>query len=215
MPLRPDDWSVVCVGNWNPALFTPHLIATRVFKLADTQPVEVFVSIDEVLPAKVSYGGLTVSATTNRFVVELADPSFDLLQQAMQVAARILNDLSRTPVKAVGLNLRYRDDSLPESLIRRFADDLDRRLADISTRVIGRGFNRVVQDGEGRLLLKVSAVDGERSEVLINFECRTDDIEKMAKWLECPVGDIRSRVVAVLNDVLGLAGGDYVLEQSN
>jgi len=213
MPLRPDDWNVVVLGRWNPALFTPAGISTRIFGLPEGTPIEVYVSIDDVAPPRVKHGGITVSASFAQLNVAIDRCSFAELDRARATASAAIEQLPRTPVTACGFNLRFKADALPAPLAQRFSQDLDQRFSDLEYQILGRQLHRRLAFQNGRLLVMVTAEPDESAEVLFNFEMLSKDQSILREWLAVPIDTIKEAISRILRDALQLTEADYVSEQ--
>lgn len=116
---QPFDWNVVVVGAWNVAILTPGGVAKRLFRLPPGTPVEVQVPLDAPhAPMQVKRGGMVVAVAPSgmQLTVGPEQSAFSGLQEAAEIAARAIEDLPETPVRAAGVNIRYRFDSIPDQL---------------------------------------------------------------------------------------------------
>jgi hypothetical protein len=213
MPLQPEDWNVVVAGRWNPALFTPAAVSQRIFGLPDATPVEVFVSVDDIVPPRVRYNGITVSASPASMIVGVERSTYAELDRARQTATDAIAALPHTPVSAAGFNIRYRADGLPVPIAGRFSADLDRRFSDLDFEIVGRQFHRLLTFRSGRLLVRVTSSPDEKPEVLLNFTRSSKSEGDLREWLAVPSEEIQRAVSRVLREALELREDDYVGEQ--
>lgn len=213
MPLQPEDWNVVVAGRWNTALFTPAAISRRVFHLPESTPVEVLVVLDDVQMPRVKHDEITIAPSVGNLVVSPDRCTFDQLARAMNIAKEAIAELPNTPYSAVGFNLRYRADEMPQALAQRFSGDLDRRFSDHGFDITGRMLNRSLKFEEGRLLVQVLDDPEGKSELLMNFERRSRDAAKLQEWLSTPVERVSEAATKVLTQVLQLEDEDYVIER--
>jgi hypothetical protein len=213
MPLQPEDWNVVILGRWNPALFTPSGISQRLFHLPEGTPVEVFVAIDDIQPPRVRHEGITVFASFAQLTVSTDQCTFAQLDRARHTASEAIEQLPRTPLTAAGYNIRYRTDALPVALTERFSPELDRRFSDQDFDILGRQFHRVLRFRDGRLLVKVSSDPETKAELLLNFELQSRDSAALRNWLATPIDDVRAVVDRVLRTSLQLPEEAYVIDQ--
>lgn len=213
MALIPEEWNVVVLGRWNPALFTPAAITTRVFGLEPNTPVEVYVPLDDILPPKVKHGGLTVTASQASLIIGTESCRFSELERARQIARNAIDALPRTPMSAVGVNVRYRGTELPPSLLGRFSTDLDERFSDADFQILGRAFRRDLAFKVGRIGVFVNNHTESQPEIVMNFEARSALPETLVAWLDIPIDDIRAAVHGILEQVLELREAEYVAER--
>jgi hypothetical protein len=214
MSLRPVEWNVVVLGRWNPALFTPAAISRRVFDLAEGTPVEVFVVLDDVQQPRVRHEGITVAPSFGQLLISPERCTFKALEQARAKARDAIIGLPKTPLNAAGYNLRYQADVMPQPLMARFSEMLDRRFSDNDFHILGRQFHRVLEFHSGRLLVRVTRDPDDKAELLLNFDFQSKNADQLSDWLTVPINDIRDAAQRILRDVLELGDEDYVFEHN-
>ncbi len=213
MSLAPVDWSVVIAGRWNPALFVPAKVAKRIFALNEATPVEVFLSIDDILPHRIHNDGLTITATNQALRIEITRCRFDQLSRAAQIAAREIKSLPNTPLTAAGFNIIYRGDSLPDSLANLFSSSLDDGFTRETFEITGRGFRRFLKHESGVLAIFVEHPPETAATIHLNFQSTSTDAKVLADWISQPMDAIKKAVDRVLDKVFGLTPEvDYVSE---
>ncbi len=215
MPLQPENWNVVVLGKWNEALFTPAAIARNIFKVPGDTPIEVYAVLDDVQLPRVKHDRISIAPSSRQIVIAPESCTFGELERARRIAREAISDLPRTPLIAAGFNLRYRADATPESLARRFSEDLDRRFTDRDFRILVRRFERVVTLGSGQMLVQVTRDPDDKAELLLNFERRSSDAQALAEWLSLPIAEVRQTAIRVLSEVLELGENDYVTDDDN
>ena len=212
MALRPEDWNVVVLGRWNPALFTPAGISQRVFRLPEATPIEVYVVLDDIQLPRVRHAGVMIAASSGQLVISPDRCTFNELGRARDFARDAIKELPKTPLIAAAYNIRYRADTMPASLAQRFSNDLDKRFSDSDFQIVGRQFHRLLSFRAGRLLVRVTQEPDSRVELLINFELLSKNDGSLCEWLEVPIAEIRTRIEQVLDAALQLREEDYVIE---
>jgi hypothetical protein len=183
MAANPDDWNVIVVGAWNPAILTPDGIARRLFELNREAPVEVQVAIDQQAPIRVVHGGLMVIPSRNNLVVQPATSGTDGLRRAATILARAVRKLPETPMTAAGVNIRFRLDPVPDELIQIVESEVDARLADLGFAIRHRGLKRRLTWNEGVVNCQWLH-DDEGSRVGYNFHLASSEPEALARWVE-------------------------------
>lgn len=108
--MQPVKVSNVILGSWNPRIFTPSWIKTNLFGLSKGQEIQGMVNFDE-MNFGFGYNGITILARTN--LVEVNFDQFDdqKAELASSTIIKILELLPQTPIKALGVNIRYTLDS--------------------------------------------------------------------------------------------------------
>lgn len=214
MMLVPKIWNVIVAGRWNPALFTPAAISTRVFGLEEGTPVEVYLSVDDILPPQVVHNGLKVIGSAASLEVVTVRSSHAEIKRAMQVAVNELRTLGVTPVRAAGINFRYGAPNLPEPLLDKFSQDLDDLFADQGLELTGKGFRRKLRFSDGTLLITVDAPSGNNgAELLFNFERRSAKPDDLAAWLSQTTDSFAATVTKVMEGVFGLTEGIHYVRE--
>ena len=200
MGLSPVDWSVVIVGRWNRAILTPAGIASRIFHTDDKQQLAVLVPLDGVSPFIVrDYGGdVSVMTDESRLFIRVENMTDECLQKAMSYGFNVLNSLPHTPVSAAGFNVNYESHDLTTGSAMLIAADIDKRLSDISRRVVNRVVGRSFEFQSGELRLALAAED-DSFKVLGNFHRASTEVDDLKTWLSTPVADIRSAIEELLN----------------
>ncbi|KJU87098.1 hypothetical protein MBAV_000702 [Candidatus Magnetobacterium bavaricum] len=108
MKIKPDSWTIVIVGSWNLATFTPEWLVENIFYDVDIQ-VEVALGYGMPFRFKSTSQGFTIIPEQHRItLMVLKDDDISLL--AMERAAyKLLDLLAYTPVTAIGFNFGFED----------------------------------------------------------------------------------------------------------
>ncbi len=175
-------------------------------------PVEVLVSLDDVSPPKVRHEGILVSVSETNLAVVAEACNFDELDRARSIAANSIATLPSTPLDACGFNIRYRSEALPESLIRRFSMDLDRRFSEHGFEIVGRKFQRILKKDAGTITVIVAQDPDSNVELLINFELKSHSSEELIAWLSTPMEGVRTAVDTIIRQSLELDEGHYIVQ---
>lgn len=210
MPLAPEDWSVVILGHWNRAILTPAWIAKTLFELPEGTPVQVLVSLDTVAPHMVRHEKLTVIPSNDRLVVRPETQDFLTLGKAMATAHKVLEELPRTPVSAVGFNVRYKSPSMVESVQKVSVHEWwDNRLSDTGFKIETRTIERTLPWKNGKIRVFLSQDENEGFEVLLNFERTSIEHEKLREWLSVTAADIEAITQRVIYNSIGLSREEF------
>ena len=190
------------MGRWNPALFTPAGIRSRVFNLSEQTPIEVLVSLDDIGPTKVRYEDIVVWADQNRLAVELEICDFAKLQKAIALVVNVIQALPETPVNAVGINVRYESDPGDERVSVLLSGKPDDLLSDMGYEITGRQSVRTLNMPTGRITFAVEALPDDKWDVLLNFEMRSKSVADLAAWLEATCPEVEKHVRKLLPSVV-------------
>jgi hypothetical protein len=177
------DWNVVVIGAWNLAILTPSCIATDLFSLPVGTPIEVQVPMDGTGPLRVQHDGIIVSPSRSQLVITPGDPVPSKLKQASRIAVKAIELLPRTPMHAVGINLRYRVEQSPQAVAELLESAIDDRLSDADFMTSVRGLQRTVQWNDGFLNLDLQIDEARSATVLLNFHRQSQLQTELLDWL--------------------------------
>jgi hypothetical protein len=198
MAVEAFDWNVVVVGFWNPAILTPAGIGKRLFGLEKGTPIAVEIPLDGLAPSRVRHDGLTVTSELGRLAIVADAPSLANLNRARVVAARAIRDLPQTPLTACGFNIRFKFSELPERILAGTKSALDDWLSDVKLRIISRTIGRSIEFENGMLNLTIRQVSESETNVELNFDRQSANIDELLEWLEQPINDVMTSVASVL-----------------
>ena len=162
MPLVPNDWNVVVIGHWNRAILSPAGIAKRLFGLPEGTPIEVMVPLEVVAPYHVRHKNITVIPSSDRLVVSPVQCTFENLVEAIGIIRKALEDLPRTPVFAVGINVRYISTTEVDVLQQSTASAWDDKLSDKRLIIASRSIMRSVHWRDGTINITIKVRSGRR-----------------------------------------------------
>ncbi|MCK9412116.1 MAG: hypothetical protein M0Q53_07425 [Prolixibacteraceae bacterium] len=104
--MQPVQVSTVIVGSWNPRIFTPKWIKINLFGLNDGEEIQGMVNFEE-MDFGFHYHGINLFPKAN--LVEVTFDGYDMnkAELASSIINKILELLPQTPIKALGVNIRY------------------------------------------------------------------------------------------------------------
>jgi hypothetical protein len=209
MALAPNDWSVVVIGHWNRAIFSPAGIVKRLFNLPEGTPVQVLVPLDVVAPYHIRHDNVTVIPSNDRLVAQPVHNNVENLVEAIKIIRRALEDLPRTPVFAAGLNLRYKSDEGIEALQQITASPWDDKIDEKGLVVASRSIARSVNWRDGKTTATITQEQSGACSVLLNFDFRSQESEKLKQWLDLTAADIKAQADLILHDTVGLSPEEF------
>jgi hypothetical protein len=209
MALVPNDWSVVVIGHWNRAILSPAGIAKRLFKLPEGTPVQVLVPLDVVAPYHIRHENVTVIPGSDRLIVQPARCTVANLVEAIAITRRALEDLPRTPVFATGLNLRYKSDDAIQVLQDITVSSWDDRIDSKGLVIDLRSITRAIDWREGKITTTVTQEKSGACSVLLNFDYRSQESERLNDWLGISGDEIETQARLILCDAIGLSQEDF------
>ncbi|MFN8138960.1 MAG: hypothetical protein U0R49_04090 [Fimbriimonadales bacterium] len=177
----PENWNVLVVGDWNPAILTPEFISSKLLGKSPGEAVELRVNIAFPGSYQIVQPQVLISPSARAFEVSCATADEVALSAAREVAAKALDVLDRTPVRAAGFNLRY---SLREGSDGFDLDALlDEMLAPVKLSVAGRFARRTLVWGDGTINLDVGSPTNSPGTLALNFHRSSADPKQLADWL--------------------------------
>ena len=201
MNFEPYEWNVVVAGYWNPAILTPAGISERLFQLEKGTPVVVEVPIDGLAPHRAKCDGLTVTAEMGRLVVHADEPNYINLEKANIVAARAIDGLPETPLKAAGFNIRYRIVNPSDGFLAKTEAGIDTLLSDSGFIIQAKMLQRSLAWNEGVVNLTVHSEPEKKVE--INFHRQSAIQKELSDWLSTPIDSVKQEVNKILLKVIG------------
>lgn len=205
MAITPHDWSVVIVGQWNPAILTPSGIARRLFQLDQSTPVEVAISLDAIAPPRVTHAKINVIAGKEHLIIHPTQSSYQELSRAMAIGVQAIKSLPETPLQAAGVNVRFTADPQLESLqaIMESAT-LDSYISDKGLEISGRTIARAINWGDHKINFSIEGTPAGAFEILFNFEVQSTEGFRHIDLLQTDLSKIRNQVNEFISECLDI-----------
>lgn len=204
MALTARDWSVVVVGKWNRAILTPAGIGKHLFRVSPDTPLDVLLPVDVIAPPLVKFDGITVVAGDDRLVVQPDAPSYSRLDRARQIACNALDFLPKTPVTAVGLNVRFTTDTPSNQLLEICTNSLDSALSDASYNIDKRSYMWSLPWDDVTINLTILLDSNGACAIQLNFHLQSDDPNRQTTWLREPIDHFQQEVRRLIVDCMHL-----------
>jgi hypothetical protein len=184
-------------------------IARRLFELPETTPVDVEVPLDVMAPFRVRHENVTVTAGSDRLVLEPSNNTYPNLEQAMKVGLMALGGLPETPVLAAGFNVRFKSSDTLPGLVEIIGHTWDNRFSDEGIEIEKRAIARTVPWRGGKINISVSQEPDLSSTVLLNYDLKSSETNELQRWLKTTISDVREETERILFRCLGLMPGDF------
>jgi hypothetical protein len=116
MRAKSESFSIVVIGAWNPAIFTPEWVA---FNLCTDPNAEVGLSFsigDAAAPRRLTFEDVELFPGRRQIAVLSKMLTVEGIVKAADVVSRILNTLIHTPVAEAGINYGFESNSETELL---------------------------------------------------------------------------------------------------
>lgn len=99
--------NIIALGDWNTRIFTPNWVAKNIFSITEETPMDVLFDKND-LSSSYSYKNIKVAFRDN-YVEFLIDKKNDAtFRLAIKFLNNLITCLPETPIKAIGINFKYR-----------------------------------------------------------------------------------------------------------
>jgi hypothetical protein len=98
--------SIVILGNWNPRIFTPFWIKKKLFGLDDSDKIQAFTNFEDQ-NFGFQYNGITIIPQFHVLEIQINQIETTTFLLAAKMVHKIFELLPQTPIKAMGINIRY------------------------------------------------------------------------------------------------------------
>jgi hypothetical protein len=183
LAFTPDNWNVVIIGAWNPAILTPAGIREHLFELPSTSSVEVLVPIDGIGPPLVRHGGTQVAVSSDSIILSAQELTVPGITSAIAVGIRAMDVLPRTPLLASGVNFRFAVQDLPTRFVEGMESSLDRSIAALEFHTQEHLLKRKLRYREGELNFEIALRENQSGTVAFNFNRTSTDRNDHRNWL--------------------------------
>jgi hypothetical protein len=196
---RLDGWTVVIAGNWNPAIFTPQWVSSR---LTTSASVNVEIRLAPRLVTRLNFDSIYLYLGEQRLTLGVQDSSDSTLSRLQHVAEQILTALPHTPVQGVGVNFQFEDREPSDELLNVFdlvdTTALAKAGAVVETTTITRRLS-IAEDVVNMNL----AYENDLVRVDLNFHKDVDSAEQARAHIARGMLDFRAQAFRILNSLHG------------
>ena len=102
--------TIVIVGAWNIAIFTPEWVRNNILRNEDYPEVKILYPLNVLHSLRFSTGQFDFCIGDNRFMFTLIEKSDQSEKNMLSVVASICQKLPHTPVSAMGINFAFETD---------------------------------------------------------------------------------------------------------
>jgi hypothetical protein len=200
--IQRQNWSAVVLGRWNRSILTPWWIGKTLLGVNEGEELHIQVPMDAIGPFRVTHDGLAIVVGEDRLIVEAMGNDFAGLGRAMKAVSKTMEELPRTPVTAVGLNISFSStDDEVACIDQMWTSELDGELEQAGFPIEDRMAVRRLTWKSGHITFRLSQSTAEQAaphhDCLFNFERRSDVMDDLKQWLQIPVGEIEQTVKRV------------------
>lgn len=202
MQVRLEGFSIVIVGNWNPAIFSPKWI---IGTLTNSKEINFEFPMEAAsLPPLISFDGMKLRVSPARLELFPGDSTLDSLARIQNTATKILSLLEHTPITAIGVNFQWIEDEPPEALQKLFGCPDRDNLADRNWLINETSLTRkLMKDGKLLNLIFVEKADG-KYVISANFHTECSGLMEAINALSSGVNSLQDAALEVLQSTYGL-----------
>lgn len=203
--IRPNlsEWTVVVVGQWNPAVFSPEWVASH---LLQVNPIETHLAMGP-LGGGVRYQSptLVVIPQADRLIIGARNSTESCLAQMEAAAQRVLRLLSHTPIQGVGINYGFIENDPSVDLIQTFDIRDSGALAENGLAARRTVIIREIDLAQVVLKLKLSYAEGQVG-LHFNYNYAATSADAGADLLTGKAQECRNKTSDILSTIFELEG---------
>jgi hypothetical protein len=150
----------MCLGNWNKKIFTPTWVATNLFELKENK-IEAFFNPNE-LEIGYKLEDVVLFPKDTSIEIKLEKINDESKKKGGQLLNKLLSLLPHTPLKAIGINVRFKFNDNEDIPIVRKINKMHCKLDDFITSQIK--FSKELEKSQLNII-----TDLKKNEYIINF----------------------------------------------
>lgn len=182
MQIKPNSFEVVLVGRWNPYILNPQWIAENLFENKSKVQIEFSLNLDT--PNRYKIDNVQITPTPDRVTFSSFDNSDESLILMGNVAVKLCNILSHTPLMAIGVNFAYIEAENKNDLFEKFGFDKNDPFSEGGWQVKTQGFSRFLVKENYSLNFKVSLDRQNNFNFTFNYHYNIRNRDKLNELLE-------------------------------
>ena len=152
--------NIMCLGNWNKKIFTPSWVATNLFELKENK-IDAFFNPNEMdMGFKLEDVALFPKDTSVEIKLD------EINEKSIELGGKLLNRLlallPHTPLRAIGINVRYKFENKEDIPIVKKLNKISCKLDDFATNQIK--FSKELKKSQLNII-----TDFQGNEYIVNF----------------------------------------------
>ena len=195
-------WNVVAAGSWNVPIFTPVWVTEHLTKSKDVGVEVGFGQPFSLL--RLTFDDISLSFSEGRLVISPREPTVELMERTASVASRIFEELPHTPLKAIGVNFRFRVVKPTARLFALFKTSDAGALADAGARIPEMLIQRSLEFEGQSLNLRAILEESGQAMVDFNFHKNVASPADAGTYLTGRVKSAHEKAEELLETVYGL-----------
>jgi hypothetical protein len=184
MTVTPYTWNIILAGSWNRAILTPNWIRSKLFVLAENTPITIEVEVDTFGYIRAIHDKAAVLPRRDFLELLTLVPDLASMQVAANYAARALDSLPETPVRAAGVNFRYKIEDCAVQAFELTKAKLDNEISDLAFTIGSRKIAReLALDAGGVINFNVELMENEEVHLVVNFHLDSNIPTDIKNWI--------------------------------
>lgn len=182
--LDPVSQRIVIIGHWNPRIFTPKWIAKG--RLTDQEEIKIEFGVGGGdVTQKFIFDDIKMTVLQRRVTFQMLETTSEVAKRIENIAITLLNDLSHTPISAIGLNhdLLVHDPS--PGILSAFDLKDNNLLTDGGWKITESSVSRqLLMDDQPPLTLGMRHDADGKVRINLNFELRSDSLDDAKDFID-------------------------------
>lgn len=196
------EWTVVMVGQWNPAIFSPDWVAHNLLHIEN---VEAQLAVGPLVTnVRYQTETLLVIPQQDRLIVGGRNAEDATLMEMERCSKAALELLGHTPIRALGINFGFIESDPPTEMLRTFDLADAGALSDAGYQVRATDITRSIDIDSTILKLKMSLSDEGTVRFHFNFTSQVATSQQAAELLQGRVLDYRNKAHDIMSAVFNL-----------
>ena len=191
-----DGHSIVAVGAWNAAIFTPEWITGRLTQATDVI-LEVPVNNPGLTP-RLRFDEIIVQVRLDRLIIGPHEVRDDLLMRTQEVAIKVLAELPHTPVRAVGVNFQYDESDPSDQLLAPFQLNDQGMLGDAGASIRTTSIKRSLESNDQLVNFTLDLLENGHVNIAFNFHQEAPNADAVRQYLDTGILNLRNQAIALL-----------------
>jgi hypothetical protein len=153
--------NIILLGNWNKRIFSPKWVNTNIFGIAEGSKYQGLINPEE-MEFGYLHNDIAILPRSNSLEIKLEKFNENTINQGGVILEKILQLLPHTPIKAIGINIRYKFLKKDNNKIVNSLRELKCSFSDFLTKQIK--FSKNLEDCQLNIITDIGTED-----FIVNF----------------------------------------------
>jgi len=197
---KEDSWTIVVAGHWNRMIFSPQWVGEFLYKV---EQLDALVGLSPMAPTVYRNEDVSLAVTEQRMALNCRKLTEACVDQAEDLACKTLDELSHTPVSAIGVNFGFVERSPDGTLLQLFSHADEADMVGCGWEVSVKKLVRTLRRGDRTLNLVFAYEKGE-VEIDANFHKDVSCAKEAAEAIRGSARRMYESLTGLLETVHGL-----------